>query len=53
MTTITFIALNAVIGGAVVFGLLRLLAHGITSGRRAVEAEIRSLQSPESERLAA
>lgn len=53
MTTITFIALNAILGTAVVFGLLRLLAHGIASGRQAVEAEIRSLQSLESDRLAA
>jgi hypothetical protein len=53
MTTITYIALNAALGSAVVFGLLRLLAHGITSGRRAVEAEIRSLPSFESETLAA
>ena len=53
MTTITYIALNAALGSAVVFGLLRLLVHGIASGRRAVEAEIRSLPSFESETLAA
>jgi hypothetical protein len=51
--TVTFIALNATLGAAVVFGLLRLLAHGITSGREAVEAEIRSLPSFESDSLAA
>jgi hypothetical protein len=53
MTTITFIALNAVLATAVVFGLMRLLIHGIISGREAVEAEIRSLPSFESERIAA
>ena len=53
MTTIAFIALNAVLGTAVAFGLLRLLVHGIISGREVVEAEIRSLPSFESERLAA
>jgi hypothetical protein len=53
MTTMTFIALNAVLVTAVVFGLLRLLVHGITSGRDAVEAEIRSLPSLESESIAA
>ena len=53
MTTITFITLNAVVGTTVVFGLLRLLAHGITSGREAAEAEIRSLPSLESDSLAA
>ena len=53
MTTIAFIALNAVLGTAVAFGLLRLLVHGIISGREVVEAEIRSLPSFESERIAA
>jgi hypothetical protein len=53
MTTITYIALNAALGSAVVFGLLRMLTHGIASGRRAVEAEIRILPSLESETLAA
>jgi hypothetical protein len=53
MTTITFITLNAALGTAVVFGLLRLLAHGITSGREAVGAEILSLPSLESDSLAA
>ena len=53
MTTITFIALNAVLATAVVFGLLRLLVHGINSGREAVEAEIRSLPSLESDSIAA
>jgi hypothetical protein len=53
MTTITFITLNATLGAAVTFGLLRLLAHGIVSGRHAVEAEIRSLPALESDRLAA
>lgn len=53
MTTITLITLNATLGTVVVAGLLRLLVHGIASGRRAVEAEIRSLPSLESDRLAA
>jgi hypothetical protein len=53
MTTITFITLNATIGAVVVAGLHRLLAHGITSGRQVVEAEIRSLPGLESESIAA
>jgi hypothetical protein len=53
MTTIAFITLNAALAATAVFGLLRLLAHGITSGREAVEAEIRSLPSLESDSLAA
>ena len=53
MTTITLITLNATLGTAVVAGLLRLLVHGVAAGRRAVEAEIRSLPSFESDSVAA
>jgi hypothetical protein len=53
MTTITYIALNAALGTSVVVGLLRLLAHGIASGRHAVEAELRELPARESDSLAA
>lgn len=53
MTTITLITVNATLGTAVFVGLHRLLVHGIASGRRAVEAEIHSLSSLESDRLAA
>ena len=34
MTLTTLITLNAVLGAAVVFGIVHLLAHGIHSDRR-------------------
>jgi hypothetical protein len=53
MTLIAYIALNAALGTAVVAGLLRLLAHGIASGRHTVQAQPRELPARESDRLAA
>ena len=47
MTTIAFDALAATLGTAVLLVLLRLLVHGIVSGRQAVEAAIRSLPNLE------
>jgi hypothetical protein len=52
MTLTTIITLNAVLGGAVAYGLHHLLAHGISSHR----AELRELVTQteqEVERLAA
>jgi hypothetical protein len=44
MTLTALITLNAILGAAVVYGLVGLLAHGIRSDRRAraVRPEVRS-----------
>jgi hypothetical protein len=52
MTLTTILTLNAVLGGAVTYGVHHLLAHGIGS-HRAELRELVSLPERESERIAA
>lgn len=53
MTLATIILLNAILGTAVVYGLLWLLVHGIHADRKARVAHVRPLRQRRYERLAA
>ena len=52
MTLTTLITLNAALGAAVTYGLLRLLAGGIRAGR-STSYEVAAPAARESERIAA
>ncbi|HEY2326210.1 MAG TPA: hypothetical protein VGH52_01860 [Gaiellaceae bacterium] len=54
MTLTTLITVNAVLGAAVVYGLLRLLTHGVqTSRHQALRAQVHELPRHETDRIAA
>jgi hypothetical protein len=55
MTTSSLITLNSVLGAVLVFAVVRLLAHGIFSGRRAEPGpgRVEHPRAAERDRLAA
>jgi hypothetical protein len=53
MTLMTSIAINVALGGPVVYGLIRLLAHGILGDSVAAPSARTVLGAVESDRLAA
>jgi hypothetical protein len=53
MTITTLITVNAILGAAVVYGLVLLLGHGIRADRKVVEARVQALPERKHDRLAA
>jgi hypothetical protein len=53
MTLTTLITVNAILGAAVVYGLVLLLAHGIRTDRAAAPARVRALPRRDRDRIAA
>jgi hypothetical protein len=53
MTLMTSVAINMALGGPVVYGLIRLLAHGIHAGSVAGPQALTVPGAVESDRLAA
>ena len=53
MTLTTLITVNAILGAAVVYGLLMLLGHGIRTNRTVDQAQVHELRRRHTDRVAA